>query len=439
MAESLSSGSVAFVTLTLRDGDDGSYPSLDYSRVQLMLKAFRMELFRKHGGNTLRFFCTGEFGSKKGRPHWHLIFLFKKPCLMRRMEKNELWRHWPDGWMSVENLCGERVIQQIRYCVKYVSKQVGHGDVPRVRCSANLGVQWLVARARETARNGLLLCPQYHIPGVVWGAGPRINQHVVYWAVGAMRTHAITAWRDEWETTFGDLAPMPQSDWLRRYDPDYIQRADPREHQQLSQLTTAVVREPAAFGKWNVVERTGYRCAGGKRWIAGKSERGAWGFYLHVDSWGNLGWYRNNPMKRTPIPGTVTEFLDVNTDAVCSMNDLREADAWVAAVRGDEWRPGIEQEEKAKRKQERADRAAFVQRHNDSAAQKLRAKHGTIANGKGVYARNQARRLEWAAYDLARCDCGSCAEARARTIETAKAQAFADRGSSERGSGSEAA
>ena len=56
-----------FVTLTYGDRqvpEDG----LCKRDVQLFMKKLR-----KRCGGRLRYFCTGEYGSKKGRPHYHLL------------------------------------------------------------------------------------------------------------------------------------------------------------------------------------------------------------------------------------------------------------------------------------------------------------------------------------------------------------------------------
>lgn len=67
-----------FVTLTYADWSlpmsDSGRPTLDYNDVQKFMKRLRINYQRKsQDDNKLRFFCCGEYGKRKGRPHYHLI------------------------------------------------------------------------------------------------------------------------------------------------------------------------------------------------------------------------------------------------------------------------------------------------------------------------------------------------------------------------------
>jgi hypothetical protein len=382
-----------------------------------------MEIFRKHGGNTLRFFCTGQYGDVAGRRHWHLILLFKKPFAMPRMAKREVWRHWPHGWMTSENLTANRILEKVQYCVRYIARQVGYGDSPRVRCSANLGVSWVCELARRSAANKLLLVPQYHLPGVIWEQGPRVGQHRVFWMSGAMRKQAILAWKLEWARLYGEASRTPSSDWLRRYDPDHVDYVDPREQVQLGVLRqqAASIDPPSAIEEWERQKpKKPYEAKVGKYRLEGKSVHGNWGVYLCVDIRGQLSFYSVNPKAARAIEGmSVSEFFDVSVDAKITDDDLRLADAWVAAVRGPDWRPGIHGEEKAareRRKYQRRYAAAILVTEREEAQ---RRKYGTYRAGTGVYARSYCPKARLAAFSISECNCGACQEARNRARKIA--------------------
>lgn len=76
--------SVRFVTITY---DDDHIPQTSKGNKTLssfdckrFLKSFRQSLFRKYGV-TIRFMCSGEYGTKTFRPHYHFLFYGIPPCM----------------------------------------------------------------------------------------------------------------------------------------------------------------------------------------------------------------------------------------------------------------------------------------------------------------------------------------------------------------------
>lgn len=117
----------AFV-VTLTYGGDDRYGNvnpeatvLTYTDVQKYLK-----LLRKWSKCTVRFFVTGEFGTKKGRAHWHMI-VFCRGGLIPNLRLGDRYIHddgaghvfWPHGF-SYWDVAD---VKSIRYCVQYIQKQ----------------------------------------------------------------------------------------------------------------------------------------------------------------------------------------------------------------------------------------------------------------------------------------------------------------------------
>lgn len=91
---------------------------LTYSDVQKYLK-----LLRRHG-YPVRYFVTGEFGSKNGRAHWH-IMLYWQDCVPDHvLDQNFMEQHWPYGWSFWTKPTGNAV----RYNCKYIQKGMAVGD-----------------------------------------------------------------------------------------------------------------------------------------------------------------------------------------------------------------------------------------------------------------------------------------------------------------------
>lgn len=76
--------SVRFVTITYDDmhipRTSFGHQTLDSADCKQFLKSFRQSLFRKYGV-TIRFMCSGEYGSKTFRPHYHFLFYGIPPYL----------------------------------------------------------------------------------------------------------------------------------------------------------------------------------------------------------------------------------------------------------------------------------------------------------------------------------------------------------------------
>ncbi|RWD33333.1 MAG: hypothetical protein EOS22_00855 [Mesorhizobium sp.] len=70
----------------------------------------------------VRYLAVGEYGSEKGRAHWHVL-LFYESGKVPEVELNKRINHkmWPHGFSQWEEVS----TQAIRYCVKYVQKDKG--------------------------------------------------------------------------------------------------------------------------------------------------------------------------------------------------------------------------------------------------------------------------------------------------------------------------
>lgn len=135
---------------------------LTYSDIQKFLK-----LLRRHG-YPVRYFIAGEYGSKKGRAHWHAILYWqdKKPDVLKR--ENMMYEHWPHGWSFWDEVSPATVL----YCAKYV--QADKTDDARqgmIRMSKKppLGTEYFQGLAEKHVQQGI--APQaldYTFPGVMW-------------------------------------------------------------------------------------------------------------------------------------------------------------------------------------------------------------------------------------------------------------------------------
>lgn len=113
-----------FVTLTYDDAHLPSDGSVSRREVQLFMKSLRQVIRPKR----VRFFASGEYGSLRGRPHYHIILFGFKPddlCYLKVDRKGtKLWRSpliekcWKKGFISV----GDVTYDTALYCAKYMQK-----------------------------------------------------------------------------------------------------------------------------------------------------------------------------------------------------------------------------------------------------------------------------------------------------------------------------
>ncbi|MDB4280397.1 hypothetical protein N9863_02120 [Flavobacteriaceae bacterium] len=113
IAESHHSDETLSITLTYGDGDTPESATLVYKHYQLFMKSLRNE------GYKVRYIVAGEYGSIKGRAHWHAILFFKgKVPKNIEYDKRINWKHWNRGYSYIE----KPSYKSYRYVMKYILK-----------------------------------------------------------------------------------------------------------------------------------------------------------------------------------------------------------------------------------------------------------------------------------------------------------------------------
>lgn len=119
----------SFVTLTYDDGHLPSDGSLDKRDFQLFMKSLRKAIEPKK----VRYFCAGEYGSIRGRPHFHALLFglaFDDKFVVGSRGKHPVYRSpmleaiWDKGFSEV----GSLTMESAGYVARYVMKQ---GKAPK--------------------------------------------------------------------------------------------------------------------------------------------------------------------------------------------------------------------------------------------------------------------------------------------------------------------
>ena len=114
LLESMAHAENCFVTLTYNDEHLPGDGSVHKREMQLFMKKLR----RKLEPLEVRFFCVGEYGSKKDRPHYHLILFGVDPFLGEKAVK----KVWTEGFFSVSEFSPGRAGYIAGYCVKKMTR-----------------------------------------------------------------------------------------------------------------------------------------------------------------------------------------------------------------------------------------------------------------------------------------------------------------------------
>lgn len=110
--------------------------TLNIRDVQLFLKRLRHK-------EQLRYLIAGEFGDKRGRPHWHCIFFSQQ-----QINYNNIKAAWNGGYKKDDtmnkagwiNFGPIRSARALRYCVKYLYKYDGTEKHFEILMSRNPGI-----------------------------------------------------------------------------------------------------------------------------------------------------------------------------------------------------------------------------------------------------------------------------------------------------------
>lgn len=157
LAEQQTADATFFVTLTYGRGDAGeimheSATVLTYRHVQMFLKRLRNK------GYNVRYMCAGEYGSLRGRAHWHLVLFFRGKVPDWPEDRRFHSEFWEDNGVPRGFVHSVKAsYSNLRYAVKYLYKdQVG--GIARASYSRfpPLGSEYILHVARCWARAGVV-------------------------------------------------------------------------------------------------------------------------------------------------------------------------------------------------------------------------------------------------------------------------------------------
>lgn len=142
IAESKTAKAAHVITLTY--GQDRTTGDIDhiraavltYSDVQKYLKYLRID------GFPCRYFVVGEYGSLKGRAHWHIIIYWLADVPDHKLRENFIQKHWPHGWSYWDKISPEAIRYACKYLLKDAADDEQQGCGPMMSKKPPLGFQY---------------------------------------------------------------------------------------------------------------------------------------------------------------------------------------------------------------------------------------------------------------------------------------------------------
>ena len=311
IAESKTAKAAHVVTLTY--GQDRTTGDIDniraavltYSDVQKYLKYLRAD------GFPVRYFVVGEYGSMKGRAHWHIILYWQGAVPDHKLRENFMQKHWPHGWSYWDKSTPEAVRYACKYLLKDPADEDKQGWGPMPSKKPPLGHEYFRRLADDHVEAGL--SPQtlfYSFPEVrrlpagVRAKGVKIlrdkMQPVRFQMAGKTAENFLSYFIERWREVYGDEPPRSKPVWAflaKRLD-EYLEAvAEPRFERHRKGAVPVAPPFEGARVQFSEVTNCYYTYQDGKRlWYSFDTEGDAvWHESINPDANRNRDW---KPLKR---------------------------------------------------------------------------------------------------------------------------------------------
>lgn len=232
--------------VTLTYGRDSRYDGIDHIRAAALTYSDVQKMFKlmRNDGLKVRYFVVGEYGSIKGRAHWHALLFWENAQPIVRLGENFDFHWWKHGHTFWDRLSPE----SIRYVCKYVAKEVAEdGALYHMGMSRHppLGDAYFRLLAAKYVADRLAPQDWYYSFADVRQDGKQRRFRMM----GKTRDNFMRYFRDQWWEAYGDHPPNSPilEQWedanAERGDQDAAQRVLDAEKVGLMSLRDSVSHE----------------------------------------------------------------------------------------------------------------------------------------------------------------------------------------------------
>ena len=224
IAESRYSKATYAVTLTYAETAGVNAVTLVYKDVQDMLKRLRKRY-------NVRYICAGEYGTKKGRAHWHIILFFKDEDPKIERDERVDWKYWDKGFSYFQ----QPDWKGFQYVLKYVLKdQDTDSQDSHLAMSKKppLGHEWFIDLAKTHVEEAVIpRSYKYKISGIRKDNG----QEKVFMMQGKTRENFMNAFKEGWLKEHGDGWAYPYVGepwkWCLTLTSEFYEEWDEKNHE----------------------------------------------------------------------------------------------------------------------------------------------------------------------------------------------------------------
>lgn len=193
IAEQKAASNTLSLTLTYR-GTGQNAAILDYKDIQLMFANLRHKY-------SVRYLVAGEYGTEKGRAHWHAILFFRGDYPEVRQEARVEWEYWPHGhtYFQTPDYSGFRYV--VKYALKSHRDQKGNETKLSMSKKPPLGYFYFMELADRMAKGGFYMAdPAYSFADVKIRSKKRVGYVPprVFWLSGRMRELFFAEYLRKW-------------------------------------------------------------------------------------------------------------------------------------------------------------------------------------------------------------------------------------------------
>jgi hypothetical protein len=213
IAEQSTSDATLAVTLTYA-GDVVNSALLVYPDFQRFMKRLRK------AGFNVRYIVAGEYGSKKGRAHWHAILFFKGKVPDVGLNQRLEWEYWPHGFSYFQ----QPDYRGFKYVLKYTLKDTdaeAHRSHLAMSKKPPLGHEFFMDLANKYVEQHLApQSPKYSFRDVFDPRGKRRE----FWLQGRMRELFLEYYLARYKEVRGCEPPF--SEFVTAQEDKWIAKAD---------------------------------------------------------------------------------------------------------------------------------------------------------------------------------------------------------------------
>lgn len=204
IAESKYATQTYAVTLTYANDAGVNAVTLVYKDVQDFMKRLRKRY-------KVRYICAGEYGTAKGRAHWHIILFFKGKAPKIEEDVRVNWKYWTHGFSYFQ----QPDWKGFQYVLKYVLKDTDLDSADSHLAMSKkppLGYEFFEELAKEHVEQAVIpRSYKYKIAGVRKDNGTE----KVFMMQGKTRENFMNAIKERWVEKYGK---EPSSEFYEEWD-----------------------------------------------------------------------------------------------------------------------------------------------------------------------------------------------------------------------------